>query len=482
MSLKLKSIFGVLWSFLDSFIAKGIMIFTSLIIARIIGPKEYGLYGMIVIFITIGTSLMEGGLSSSIIRSKKIDNSDLSTVFYINVSISFVIYSLLYLLSPYISIFYNEIQVAQLIKVCCLNIIISSFSSVQIAILTREMKFKIIFQCNFIATLISSIIGVFSAVNDMKIWSLIFMYIGYQLTYTILVWKKSHWKPTLLFSMEKLKAHYSFGFKLMLAGLLDKSFRNIYNVVIGKFFNPLNVGYFERSNSLSSFPSMTLSNIIGRVTYPMLSQIQDDKKKIYHTYKLLIKITFFISAPLMLSLGSIAIPLFELILGDEWIPSISLFQILCLGSLFYSVNAFNLNILKVYGRSDLFLKLEILKKIIIVVVIFFSFQYGIYALVWSSVLTSVISLFINTYYSGEMIGYGMRKQLSYILPQLFLSVVIFYPMYLLGFELEKYNHIVRIFTPLTIGYTIYFLINYITKNESLLYLFHLIKKTKTLNY
>lgn len=475
MSLKSKTIFGVLWTFIDSFLVKGIIIVSSLLIARIIGPDEYGIYGMIVVFIAIGTSLTDSGLSSSLIRSKEIDDNDLSTVFYTNILMSLFIYAILYIASPWIAAFYNEEVLTLLVKVCCLIFVISSFSAVQMAILTREMRFKRILQCNLIATAVGAGVGIYLAYDGKEVWSLVFMYLSTQAVLTLGLWIQSSWTPRLTFSKENLKRHYSFGYKLMLAGLLDRGFKNIYNVLIGKYFTASNVGYFERANSLSSFPSMTASTVIGKVTYPMLSKIQDNEKKMSEIYQSLIKLTFFVSAPLMLSLASVADPLFDFLLGEKWLPAAKFFQILCLGSLFYPVSAFNINVLKVYGRSDLFLKLEIAKKIVIVIFVAIAIQYGITALVWSSVLASIVSLFINTYYSGNMIGYTLKRQLTYIIPLLALAVAIFYLMYIFGLQIESYHVILRIVLPTTLGCVLYIAINYLVKNEALFFLINMLK-------
>lgn len=475
MSLRSKSIKGVLYTFIDSFFVKGIIIVSSLLIARNIGPHEYGIYGMIVVFIALGTSLTEGGLSSSLIRSKNIDDKDLSTVFYTNIIMSLVIYVILYMSSNWIAAFYNQESLILLVKVCCLMILISSFSAVQMAILTREMKFKRILQCNLIATAVGAAVGIYLAYNGGKVWSLVYMYLSTQCVLTLTLWIQSNWTPGLTFSKEKLKRHYKFGYKLMLAGLLDRGFKNIYNVLMGKYFAASSVGFFERANSLSSFPSLTVSTVIGKVTYPMMSKIQSDQKKISEIYQSLIKLTFFVSAPLMLSLASIADQLFDFLLGEKWLTAAKFFQILCLGTLFYPVSAFNINVLKVYGRSDLFLKLEMVKKVISLILIVIAIQFGILALVWSSVLTSVLSLLINTYYSGEMIGYSLKRQLTFIIPLLALAIVIFYSMYIFGLQIESYHIILRIVLPIAVGIILFVTINYFAKNEALFFLINMLK-------
>ena len=301
------------------------------------------------------------------------------------------------------------------------------------------------------------------------------MYLVTQACNSILLWSFSAWKPSLLISKEKLKYHYNFGYKLMLSGLLDQVFNNLYNVVIGKFFSAQSLGYYERAKTFNSYPSLILSGIIGKVTYPMLSNIQDDTVRVAHVYKNILQVTFFVIAPVMLGAAAVAEPLFLLVLGEAWLPAVPFFQILSISFMLYPIHAFNINVLKVYGRSDLFLKLEIYKKIVVSISIIIAFQFGIYALVWSSVFTSLVALVINTHYSSQMINYTLKTQLLDMLPVFVITVIVFVVMQFGVQFLDLQPLIVQIFIPLLIGVPLYLGIHYMFKTKAIVYALTFIK-------
>lgn len=398
MSLKKQTFSGVIWTFLDTFLITGISFIATLFIARILGPTDYGLIGMVAVFFAIGNTLVDSGLSQSIIRTKEADNKDYSTVFYLNLGISIFVYLILFIAAPYIAMFFEQNVLIEIIRLYCLSFIITAFSAIQLAQLNRNMEFKKITYINVPSTIVGVIVGITLSINGFGVWSLVWMHLSNKITFSILLWLFSTWKPTLYFSREKMKYHYGFGYKLMLSGILNSIFNNIYNIVIGKFYSVQSLGYFERAKRLNDYPVTILTGIISKVTYPLLSKIQDEKERIAKVYKQLIQFSFFISTPLMFGLAAIATPLFQLILGDQWMAAVPYFQIICLASIFYPVHSFNLNILKVYGKSNLFLKLEVYKKLIIVLGIVISFPFGIIGLVWSTVAVSFISLIINTHY------------------------------------------------------------------------------------
>jgi O-antigen/teichoic acid export membrane protein len=272
--------------------------------------------------------------------------------------------------------------------------------------------------------------------------------------------------------------HYGFGYKLMLSGLLDTVFKNIYNILIGKFFSVKSLGFYERANTFNEYPVSILTTIIARVSYPLLATMQSEKDRLASVYKQLLQFTFFITAPLMLGAAAIAKPLFLLVLGEQWLPAVPFFKIICLASMLYPIHAFNINILKVFGRTDLFLKLEIVKKIIVVVSILIAFQFGIYGLVWSSVVTSFLALVINTHYSSEMINYTTGNQLLDMLPTFFMSVAIFFVMTYLVNLLEPYSIYFQIILPMLVGFLFYVVFNYLIKSVPLMFAIKLLKESK----
>ena len=358
MSLTHKTFSGLKWTFLDTFFLKGSMFFFTIMLARIIGPAEFGLIGILTVFISIGNALVEGGLSISLIRTLNSDNEDYSTVFFTNLAVSGLIYFTFFFSAPYISLFFNQPHLTNLIRVFCLSFILSAFSSVQIAILIKKLNFKKLTIFNLPGTIIALIFSLYLVFNGFGAWSVIAMYLTSQFINIVLMWIYSEWKPTFLFSNEKFRLHFFYGYKLMLATVLDTLFKNIYNIIIGKFYSIQSLGYFDRAQSLNEYPITVIVGIINKVSYPILSEMQNDKVKIAESYKKLMKITFFITTPLIFSAIIIAEPLFLLVLGEEWIIASKFFQILCFASVFYPIHAFNIIVLKVYGRTDLYLKIQ----------------------------------------------------------------------------------------------------------------------------
>lgn len=478
MSLKKQTLLGIIWTFFDTVFLKGSTFVAQLILARLLGPKEFGLIGMIAIFVAIGTSLVDSGLSSSLIRTKDAGDGDFSTIFFTNVVISIFIYAFVFFSAPFIAKFYNQAVLIPIIRTYCLTFIISSFSAIQIAILTKDMQFKTLMFYNIPGTVIGIIVGIVMAYIGYGVWSIVWMYLTSQIAQSAMLWIYSRWKPSFSFSRERLEFHFHFGYKLMLSGIIHTSFTNIYNVIIGKFYSVQTLGFYERAYLFNQYPVTTLTGIISRVTYPLLANIQNETGRIAATYKKLIQITFFITAPLMFGAAAIAEPLILLVLGKQWIPSVPFFQILCLSSMFLPIHSFNLNVLQVYGRSDLFLKLEIIKKSVIVLTIIIAFQFGIYALVWSSVFTGFMALLINTHYSSRVINYTTKKQLRDMLPIFILSGVMFIIMYGTFHFLLSYPLLIQIVLPAIIGTVFYFTINSLFKVPSFLYLQKLIKERK----
>lgn len=467
MSLKKQTFSGIIWTFTDTFFVKGLMFIAMILLARWIGPTDFGLVGMIAIFIAMGKSLIDSGMTNSLIRTKEPEQSDYSTVFIVNLIMSLFVYVIIYFAAPYIADFFGHIILIDIIRVYCLLFLIIAFYAVQLAILTKEMKFKKITKINLPSTLIGVGIGLYLGYNDYGVWSIVWMYLSTELVKSVLLWLFSNWKPRFIFSKPKFKFHFKFGYKLMLSGLLDTIFKNIYNVLIGKYFSAQTLGFYERSKQFSQYPSATLTTVISKVTYPMLSKIQDDPVRLENIYRKLIRVSFFIIAPFMLGVAAIAKPLFLLTLGNEWLPAVFFFQILTLAMMLYPIHAFNLNILQVYGRSDLFLRLEVIKKSIITISVIIAFQFGVLGLVWSSVFTSFASLGVNMFYSSKLINYPIPQQVKDLGITFIIALFTALLMFTVTFLLSNSLHIVQIISASLIGAFMYTGINYLIKTSPL---------------
>ena len=467
MTLKKQTFSGLFWTFTDTFFVKGIMFFAMILLARWIGPTDFGLIGIIAVFIAIGKSLTDSGMTSSLIRTKNPEQADYSTVFIVNIIMSLLVYVIVYIMAPFIADFFGYKILINIIRIYCILFLIIAFSAVQLAILTKRMEFKKITKINFPSTLVGVSIGLYLGYHDYGVWSIVWMYLSTEFVRSVLLWLFSNWKPRLIFSSTKFKFHFKFGYKLVLSSLLDTVFKNIYNLLIGKYYSVQTLGFYERSKQFCEYPSSTLTGIISKVAYPMLSQIQDDPKRLNYVYRKLLRISFFIIAPLMLGLAAIAKPLFLIILGDEWMPAILFFQILTLAMMLYPIHAFNLNILQVYGRSDLFLKLEIIKKCIITISVIIAFQFGVIGLVWCSVFTSCASLGVNMFYSSKLINYPIYIQIKDLSITFVIAFFSAFLMFKITFLFADTINVVQIILASFVGVFIYLSLNYIIKTSPL---------------
>ncbi len=422
MSLKKQALSGMLWSSIQTFGTQIIGFVVSIILARLLLPAEFGLIGMIGIFLGIAGTLISSGLSASIIRTDNPDQSDYSTVFVFNLVGSCILYAVMYFLAPFIADFFQQPLLVSITRWYCLIFIINAFSAVQITRLHKNLDFKTETQASIVSTVFSAVVGVSLAYTGFGVMSLVWMAIAGAIVNTVMLWIQSHWKPSLLFDKSKFRYHFAFGSRMMASGILDIVFTNIYVLIIGKYFNATQLGYYNRADSMKQLPVSTFSNILTKVTYPLFAEIKNDDIRLKSVYKQIMKMVIFIIAPLLMILGVLAEPLFRFLFTEKWLPAVPYFQILCINGLIYPLHSYNLNILTVKGRSDLFLKLEVAKKILLTAVVVISFFFGIYGLLWGQVIFSFVAFFINTHYSGKFLKYSSWEQLKDILPAILLSI------------------------------------------------------------
>lgn len=441
MSLKQKTISGLTWSFIDNFSKLGLTFVIGIILARLLSPREFGLIGMITIFMALSQSLVDSGFTQALIRKKYCTQADYSTVFYFNLLVGVVLYLILFFTAGAISRFFDEPQLYLIIRVVGLSIIVNAFTIVQRARLTKEINFKLQTKISVIATVGSGGIGIYMAFAGYGVWSLVFkMLSGYFFT-SLLLWIWNKWKPSFIFNINSFKEMFSFGSKLLLSGLIDTIYRNIYLLVIGKFFSAAQLGYYTRADQFANLPSQNITGVIQRVSYPVLSSIQDDKIRLKAAYQKLIKSTMFISFVLMINLAAIAKPLVLILIGQKWEPSIIYLQLLCFVGMLYPLHAINLNMLNVQGRSDLFLRLEIIKKILAIPIIFIGILLGIKEMILCMLLVSILSYFLNSYYSGKHINYSNTQQIRDILPSFIFALLVGSIVFAIGFYLHVPNYL-----------------------------------------
>lgn len=422
-SLKKKTLHGVAWSFIDNIANSGITFLVGLILARLLTPAEYGIMAMVAIFIAVSTSIIDSGFSNALIRKNDIKRIDYNTVFYFNLVISFLLHILLILFSPLISSFFKEPVLSSVIKVLSWILIINALGIIPRTILVINIDFKTQAKASFISSLLSGFVGIGMAFYGLGVWSLVGQQIIRQLLNTFFLWIYCRWRPVWEFSMVSFKEMFGFGSKLMISGLIDTIYKNIYYLIIGHFYNSALLGQYTRAEQFKNIFASNLTSVVQRVSYPVLSSIQNEPDRLKDGYRRIIKITMLVTFTFMIGLASVAKPLILVLIGEKWMQAVPFLQIICLGGMLYPLHAINLNILQVKGRSDLFLKLEIIKKMIALAPIVVGVFWGIEFMLWGSVATSFIAFFLNSYYSADLINYSTWNQIKDILPTLIVSCI-----------------------------------------------------------
>lgn len=410
-TLKNKTIKGVGWSAADAFLGQGITFLVGLVLARRLSPEEYGLIGICLIFTTVLNGIVNSGFSSALIRKKDATNDDFNTMFITNLVISFVLYIGLYFASPYISTFFDRTELTPLIRVLGVVLIINALSITQNTILTKRIDFKTKTKVSLISAGVSGIVGIAMAYTGMGVWALISQVLTKQLLYTICLWIFNRWWPNFTFSSESFRYMWGFGSKMMLSELLDNIWKQLYQVVVGKFYSPATLGQYSRSKEYANIFSANLTSIVQRVSYPALAEIQDDKSRMIVAYRKIIKVTMFVTCVCMISIGAVAEPLIYCLIGPKWHEAATYLPLICLTMSLYPLHAINLNMLQIQGRSDIFLYLDIIKKIIGIAPLAMGVFMNIYWMLTGSIVTGIISFFLNSYYTGKRLGYTSWMQL-----------------------------------------------------------------------
>lgn len=449
-SLKSKTFKGTIWSSLERFSVQGIQFIVMILMARVLTPADYGLVGMIAIFIAISQSLIDSGFSQALICKQDRSELDNSTVFFFNIGVGIVLYIALYISAPIIAQFYSEPKLIAITRVVGIGLIFNSLAVVQRALLTINLDFKTQSKASLIGAIVSGSIGITMAYTGCGVWAIVFQQIINLCLVTVLLWVFSHWKPIAAYSWTSFRELFSFGSKLLAAGLIETLYRNIYLIVIGKIFKASDLGYYTRAHQFSDFASSNITGIFQRVSFPVLCTIQDNDAKLAEIYRRILKTSAFIIFPLMTGLAALSKPIILGFLTEKWLFSTTLLVPLCFSGMWYPIHAINLNLLQVKGRSDLFLRLEIIKKIVGVIILCATIPFGLLAMCWGTVLNSLIALIINTFYTGKLINLGFFKQMADIFPTLVLSLIMAFVVYYSVYYL-KINPFLQILVGLTIG-------------------------------
>lgn len=423
-SLKNKTIKGTAWSAADAILGQGITFLVGLVLARLLSPEEYGLIGICMIFVSVLNGIVDSGFSNALIRKNNVSDTDYNTMFIANMLASVVLYIVLFLASSWISVFFDRSELTSLIRVVGLILFANALSITQNTILTKRIDFKTKTKASVVSSLTSGIIGVVMALSNFGVWSLVGQVLSKQITYTFCLWILNHWWPTFTFSSKSFYYMWGFGWKLMVSGLLNTLWNQLYQVVVGKFYSPFTLGQYTRGREYAGLLSSNLTTIIQRVSFPVLCQLQDDKSRMVEGYRKVIKMTMFVSVLGLFTLGAISEPLLYCMIGPQWYEASTYLPLICILMTLYPLHAINLNILQVLGRSDIFLYLEIIKKIIGMVPIMIGIFVDIYWMLVASILIGFVSLYLNSWYTGKVLGYTFWKQLRDIAPSFAIAFAI----------------------------------------------------------
>ncbi len=427
--LKIKTIRAGAWSLVEALTMRGVQFVVGIILARLLLPEQFGLIGMLMVFTALAQTLMDSGFGAALIQKQDLTEKDINSIFYFNILTGVLLVCCLYVVSPWIATFYDQPILSPLLRLISLTLIINALGLVQNVLIVRELNFKIQAKVTFIASILSGVIGISMAYQGYGVWSLAAQQISSSIFRTILLWLFSSWRPAWIFSFKSLREMFRFGSKLLAAGVLNTFFDNVYLIVIGKLFPLAELGYFTRAKNLQQLPSTTLSSVVSRVTFPVFSAIQDDPERIKRGMKKALTMLVFINFPMMLGLAVVSRPLVLVLLTEKWTPCIPYLQLLCLVGVMFPLHVINLNVLQAMGKSDLFLRLEIIKKSLVVLNIVITYRWGISAMIYGQLVISFFSYYLNAYYNTKLIDYSLLEQISDLCPYLLTAVIMTVAIY-----------------------------------------------------
>lgn len=422
-SLKEKTLSGVIWSAINRFAQQGLAFVFNILIARQLMPSDYGVLAMLGIFLAVAQTFIDSGFANALIRKKDRTEDDYNTVFYFNVAISLVCYILLFIGAPFIARFYDQPILTSITRIIGFTLVINALGAIQGVELTIRVDFKTKAILSLANSVISGIISLILAYSGYGVWALVWQQFASSVLGASFLWMAVRWVPRLSFSWQSFRNLFSYGSKLLLSGLLNTVYSNLTTIIVGKVYTSSDLGEYSKASSLASFPASTATSIMQSVTFPVLASIQDEKERLRSCYERFINLSAYVVFPVMIGLAALAKPVTVVLLKEQWLGMVPFLQVLCIASMWYPVHAINLNLLQVLGRSDYFLRLEIWKKILGLIILVVTVPLGVMPICIGQVISSLISLFINTYYTERLIGYGFFEQMRNLLHIFVHSVV-----------------------------------------------------------
>lgn len=464
---------NLIWRFAERCGAQGVQFIVSLVLARLLEPSAYGTIALVTVFTTILQVFVDSGMGNALIQKKNADETDFSTVFYFNIFICLILYLGIFIAAPFIARFYNDESLTAVIRVLSLTIVISGVKNVQQAYVSRNMLFKRFFFATLGGTIGSAMLGIIMAYKGFGVWSLVAQQLLNTAVSTAILWITVKWHPKLLFSLKRLKGLFSYGWKLLVSSLIDTVYNNIRQLIIGKLYSSEDLSFYNRGKQFPNFIVTNVNSSIDSVLLPAMSREQDDVNSVKNMTRRSIKISTYVMAPLMMGLAFMATNVVKLILTDKWLACVPFLQIFCITYMFYPIHTANLNAIRAMGRSDLFLKLEVIKKIIGMIVLVSTMWFGVMAMAYSLLFTSIVSQIVNASPNKKLLNYGYKDQLKDILPSIVVAVFMGICVYAVGFI--NMPLIITMIIQVLIGVVIYFLISILFKFEAFYYILEIVK-------
>lgn len=473
-NLKSKIFTALFWVFGERILAQLVSVAVSIILARLLSPEDYGVVAIVMVFITFANVFVTSGFGSALIQKKDADSIDFSSVFYINILISFGIYGILFFSAPYIAKFFNMDILSPALRILGIRIIVAAINSIQRAYVSRHMLFKRFFLSTLLGTLVSGMVGIILAYNGYGVWALVVQYLTNTCIDTTVLWFTVKWRPVLCCSWERVKTFVTFGWRLLISGLIDSGYSQIRSLLIGKIYSSSDLAYYNQGDKYPQLIVVNINSSISSVLFPAMANCQDDKKRVKNMTRAAVQVSSFVMWPLMLGLAVIASPLIRLLLTDKWMPCVPYLRIFCISYGFWPIHTSNLQAINAMGRSDLFLELEVVKKIMGMGILIISLHFSPLAIAFSLIVSGLISTFINAAPNRRLLGYSYCEQLKDLLPPFIISVI----MALIVFPVQLLNQsdAVTIAMQIFAGIFIYIFLAVLTKQAGLNFILHFIKE------
>lgn len=467
---------GFIWRFMERVGAQLVQFIVSIVLARIIEPSAYGTVALITVFTTIMQVFVDSGLGNALIQKKNADDIDFSTVFYTNIVLCLVLYAIMWFAAPSIADFYNQPELVPYVRVLSLTIVVSGVKNIQQAYVSRNMLFKRFFFATLAGTIGAAVLGITMALQGAGVWAIIAQQLFNLIVDTCVLWITVKWRPIRAFSFQRLKGLFSYGWKLLVSSLIDTGYNNLRQLLIGKIYSSSDLAYYNQGDKFSSVIVNNINTSIDSVLLPAMSSEQDHKDHVRNMTRRAIKTSTYIMAPLMIGLAACSKEVIALILTDKWLPCVPYLQIFCFTYMIWPLHTANLNAIKALGRSDMFLKLEIIKKCIGLTLLIITMWISVLAMAISLLVSGVCSLIINSWPNRKLLNYKVEDQIKDILPNIIMALIMGAAVLFIG--LSPLPLIIRLIVQIVVGATIYYILSKITKNDTYLYAINLIQQRR----